>query len=76
MSTPEKRLVMAKDFLKNPSILDSYPYKYILLLDRSMDLSHQNLLAAIEQMEAQGWMLHNVTSTENACLGALMYRKR
>ena len=72
----EKRLLLAKSFLKDPSILDSYPHKYILLLDHSLDLSHQNLLEAIEQMERQGWTLHNMTSIENAYLGALMSRKQ
>jgi hypothetical protein len=77
MSNLEKRWLLAKDFLKNPSLLDSYPHKYVLLLDSSMDVSHQNLLMAIEQMENQGWMLQNITGTDSAGrMYALMCRKQ
>jgi len=77
MSNLEKRWLLAKDFLKNPSIIDSYPYKYVLLLDHSLDMSHQNLLMAIEQMENRGWMLHNITGRENVgYMYALMCRKQ
>jgi hypothetical protein len=72
----EKRWLLAKDFLKSPTILDSYLYKYVLLLDHSIDLSHQNLLMAIEQMENQGWMLHNVACQEGGYMYGLMYRKQ
>ncbi len=77
MSNLEKRWLLAKDFLNNPSILDSYPHKYVLLLDRSIDVSHQNLLMAIEQMETRGWMLHSIAFAETAGrMYALMCRKQ
>jgi hypothetical protein len=67
MSDLGKRLLTAKDFLKDPSILDPYPHKYVLLLDQStLSVSHKNLLTAIEQMEEQGWVLHSVTYSGNA----------
>jgi hypothetical protein len=78
MSNLEKRWLTAKDFLKNPSILDSYLHKYVLLLDQSsLGVSYKNLLMAIEQMENQGWMLHNITYSGNARgMYALMCRKQ
>lgn len=77
MSNLEKRWLLAKDYMKNPSILDFYPHKYVLLLDHSIGVSHQNLLMAIEQMENQGWMLHNVACAERSGrMYALMCRKQ
>ena len=77
MSNLEKRWLLAKDFLKDPSILDSYQHKYVLLLDHSIDVSHQNLLMAIEQTEDRGWMLHNVACAERSGrMYALMCRKQ
>jgi hypothetical protein len=72
MSGLEKRWLLAKDLLKSPSILGSYLHKYILLLDHSLDLSHRNLLMAIEQMENQGWTLHSIACTEGGYMYALM----
>ena len=68
-----------KDFLKNPFVIDSYSHKYVLLVDSSRDLSNQNLLIAIEQMENRGWMLHNITHSVGPggsnFMRALMCRK-
>lgn len=75
MSNLEKRWLLAKDLIDDPSMLDIYPHKYVLLVDRSIDVSHQNLLAAIEQMENRGWTLHNVAGPEtNGNMYALMRR--
>jgi len=72
-----KRWLLAKDFLNNPPMLDSYPHKYVLLLDHSIGVSHQNLLIAIEQMEDRGWTLHSIACTESAGhMYALMCRKQ
>ena len=77
MSNLEKRWLFARDFLNNPSSLDSYPHKYVLLLDYSLDESHQNLLMAIEQMENRGWMLHSIACTgSTAQMYALLYHKQ
>lgn len=76
MSNLEKRWLTAKDFLNDPSMLAIYPHKYVLLVDRSSDVSHQNLLAAIEQMEIRGWVLHNIAGADpNGNMWALMHRK-
>jgi len=77
MSNLKKRWLSAKDYLNNPSFLDSYPHKYVLLLDYSLDQSHQNLLMAIEQMENRGWMLHSITCTGSiAQMCALLCHKQ
>lgn len=77
MSNLGKRWLLAKDFLSDTRIVDSYPHKYVLLLDHSIDVSHQNLLIAIEQMEKRGWMLHSIACTESAgYMYALMCRKQ
>ena len=64
----EKRLLEAKDLLDNPTLLDAYPHSSVLVMDPSMDWSHQNLLIAIEQMENHGWQMRGI-----ACEGTLMY---
>lgn len=73
----KKRYIDARDFLSNPQIIHSYQHKYVLLYDISNDISHKNLLIAIEQMENQGWMLHNITSrfNSNGVMYALMRRR-
>ncbi len=77
MSNLKKRWLYAKDYLNDPSFLDSYPHKYVLLVDFSRDVSHQNLLMAIEQMESRDWMLHSITCTGSvALMCALLYHKQ
>ena len=77
MPNLEKRWLSAKDYTRDPSLLDPYPHKYVLLADRSGDISHQNLLIAIEQMETRGWTLNNVTCLgDSALMYALMSRRR
>ena len=75
MANLGKRWLLAKDWLKDPSILDSYLHKYVLLLDYSSDVSHQNLLEAIEQMEKHSWMLHNIACREGGYMYALLSRQ-
>jgi len=77
MSNLQKRWLGAKDFLNNPSLLDSYPHKYVLLVDQSADMSYHNLLMAIEQMENRGWVLNSIASRDSAhSMYALMCRKQ
>lgn len=76
MTNLDKRWITAKEFLANPSSIDAYPYKYLLLFDVSGDWSHQNLLMAVEQMEDRGWELRGTAMAGQGGMYALMGRKQ
>lgn len=67
--------LLAKDCIRDPSIIDAYPHPYVLVLDQSLDTHHPHLLVAIEQMEDRGWSLHSISERhEIGYVCALMRR--
>ena len=60
----ERKMMMAKDIVKNPVLLKEYTGKYVVICDSTMtDLQCHNLNNAICILADEGWRAVNIAVT-------------
>jgi hypothetical protein len=53
----KRKVLGAKDVVKDPAVLDAEPGTYVLLNDRSTSANFENMLAALDLIVPRGWQI-------------------
>lgn len=64
MAKARRKALLAKDVVKDPTLVDLEPGRHLLIYDRSTSQSFAQMLDALDLLVARGWRVAGLSTNE------------